>query len=187
MSSTNTIAPRNPIFARRAWLRLGLLAIAVTMAPAAARATTTSGSGADNGRVVGTLSIGPGTLGAMDIRGYSWSIINTAGSGSGTTGKSVVSELVVTKLVDGNSPQLMLSSAQGQSFDTAVITIFKEGTRTPLVRYKLEHLVISSHSSSDKGRANGFPIEEVGLRFSTLRVTFGSTTTAFDFFGQRSL
>jgi type VI secretion system secreted protein Hcp len=134
-----------------------------------------SGSGADNARVIGTLTVTGLSGTAIQVRSYSWAMqVPVDDSSGGATGRAQWTDLTVTKSVDAVSPSILLGAARGTRYTNAVLVVYKPGTTETLARYTFTDVLLSGQSSNDLGRNNGFPIESVGLTWRRISVQFGT-------------
>jgi type VI secretion system Hcp family effector len=149
--------------------------------PATSRAVP-SGSGADNARVIGTLSVQGLSANAFPVRSYAWAAQTPMdASGGGATGRTQWTDITVTRLVDAVSPQILLGIARGSRYTNATLTIYRAGsTSEVLARYSFTDLQITSHAASDLGRSNGAPIESVSFTWRRITVQVGNTQVCYD-------
>jgi len=115
--------------------------------------------------------------GEIDILGWSWGLSDQASavaSGAGS-GKVVIQNLVIQKLVDLSSPALMLASAQGKHIASGTLTTRKAGANTPeFLLVKLTNLlVISLAVSAAAGETQ--PTETLVLAFGKVEVDYSPT------------
>ena len=86
-----------------------------------------------------------------------------------TSGTAMVSEFVISKLLDKATPVLNQKCCQGQDLGVVTITIYQndQGTVIPLMTYTLTNTLVSSVSIG--GGAGGIPSETVTLNFTKLQ------------------
>ena len=133
-----------------------------------------SGSGADNARVIGTLTVNGLSGTAIQVRSYSWAMQVPVDSSGGATGRAQWTDLTVTKSVDAVSPSILLGAARGTRYTNAVLVVYRPGTTETMARYTFTDVFLSGQTSNDLGRSNGFPIESVGLSWRRITVQFGT-------------
>ena len=68
----------------------------------------------------------------------------TSGGGAGA-GKVTFANLVVSKMLDGDSVPLLQAAATGQVLRTLVIDVFAAGTNVPFATYTFEDAVVTSN------------------------------------------
>jgi type VI protein secretion system component Hcp len=158
-----------------------VMGTAVQVTGVTSSSAAVSGSGADNARIVGELTIAGVTTTAIKIYAYDWNIaVPVDPISGGASGRPAVGDFLVTRKVDGLSPKLMIDSALGRNHADAVISIYQPGTTTVQVKYRLTNVAFSLHSAGDKGRTNGFPIEDLKMSFQTITVTVGSNVQCYN-------
>ena len=90
-----------------------------------------------------------GNIGPFSINSVSWGVqhvVNLPAGGSAGPTQAQVSDIVITKNVDGNSAVLLQASAAGTAFDSASFTtVAYDGTQTT---YTLSSVIIASYSIS---------------------------------------
>jgi type VI protein secretion system component Hcp len=85
--------------------------------------------------------------------------------------KAVLSELVVTKAVDGTSPLLLQAVAQGRRFTRATLTL--SGTSATIV---FQLVIPTSLGTTASGADGSAPLEELGLAYGSIRYNATSAT-----------
>lgn len=137
-----------------------------------------SGTGAENGRVVGQLTVS-GISGSMSVRSFTWGGQRPEGVSSA---KFTQGQLVIGKSVDSTTSfQLFNLAARGTNIATVTLTVPATGTSVATT-YTLTNATIVSYTNSDKGRpTGGQPIEQVAFFYQRVRMTAGTTVTCWDF------
>ena len=163
-----------------------LAAITPMLAPSAGQAAS-SGSGHDNARDIGTLTIEGQIAGQFKVKSYGWAQAIATDPASGqVTGAPLWTDLQVTKAVDALSPLLTQLAARGTTLSRAILVVHKPGTTEQLVKYTFSNIRIVGHSSADQGRSNGFPIEDVTVGWQRITVQFGTgSSICWDRFQRR--
>lgn len=109
----------------------------------------------------------------IDIMSWSWGLSNPSASsatGGAGAGKVRFHDLVITKLVDKASPQLLLACASGKHIKTAKVVARKAGGEHDYLIYTFQNLLCSSDKISGSG--TNFPTEEITLNFSQVHVEY---------------
>jgi len=70
--------------------------------------------------------------------------ITTSGGGAGT-GKVTFANLVVSKMLDGDSVPLLQAASTGQVLRTLVIDVFAAGSNVPFATYTFDDVVVTSN------------------------------------------
>ena len=107
--------------------------------------------------------------GWIEVSSFQWGVGRSAsmGSATGGAGKVSVSEIHITKTVDGTSPLLMRACASGQYFKNAVLEVRAHGGRNETIT--LENVLISSVQS---GRDGEVPTESITLNFEKSTISY---------------
>ena len=114
--------------------------------------------------------------GEIDVAGWRWGAQNTGsatfGSGSGS-GKVEVENLIVEKVVDKSSAELMLACCNGKHFEEIILTCRKAG-ESPLeyVKITLNDVVVGSISTVGSAMANDELTEEVSFNFQKVKYEY---------------
>src|SRR5262245_42470600 len=85
---------------------------------------------------------------ATPIVSFSLGATNSASASSGSgggSGKVTFANLVVSKLLDGDSVPLLQAAATGQVFRNLVIEVFAAGSSVPFAIYTFEDVVVASN------------------------------------------
>jgi type VI secretion system secreted protein Hcp len=109
----------------------------------------------------------------IDILSWSWSMSQqgTAHTGSGGgAGKVQVSDLVISKMTDAASPNVVKAICTGKHISEAVLTLRKAG-ETPLdyMVITLTDVLITSYSV---GGGGDIPTESIGLTFASFKESY---------------
>lgn len=152
-----------------------------TLVGAATAPTVDSGSGAPSARTVGRITgLLPGTSN-NNVLSFRWAATMPVSSSGVPSGKPTFADVSFTRAIDNQSPQLLVSLAQGTHFSAVSIQIFQPGTTTVQVRYDLSDVLIVGSNNADPGRNNGGqPLEEISLTFSKIQVTSGVVVFCYD-------
>jgi type VI secretion system secreted protein Hcp len=109
----------------------------------------------------------------IDVLSWSWGMSQTGtahiGSGGGA-GKVNVSDLVVTKMTDAASPNLVKAICTGKHIEEAVLTLRKAGEK-PLdyLIITMTDVLITSYSVSAGGEV---PTETIALTFAKFKESY---------------
>jgi type VI secretion system secreted protein Hcp len=71
--------------------------------------------------------------------------VSTAGGSGGGAGKVTFANLVVSKMLDGDSVPLLQAAATGQILRTLEIDVFDAGSSVPFATYTFEDVVVTSN------------------------------------------
>ncbi|MEM6824708.1 MAG: type VI secretion system tube protein Hcp [Pseudomonadota bacterium] len=127
---------------------------------------------------------------AIDILAWSWGMSQSGSfhvGGGGGAGKANFQDISVTKWVDQASATLMLYCANGDHFDSAVITVRKAGKK-PLeyIKIKMTKVLVTSVSTGGSGGEDKLT-ENVSFNFAEVEYQYtkqkddGSGDTPKDF------
>jgi len=105
-----------------------------------------------------------------------------AGSAQGhhTGGRVVHEDFTVTKKLDSSSPILAIQCCEGKPIPKAKIEICRAmGDKTTFMEYDFTDLIVASVSPSgvSGGEEEGFPMEEVTFRYSSIKWSYTPTDT----------
>ena len=111
----------------------------------------------------------------IDVLAWSWGMSNsgTTHSGSGgDVGKANVQDFSFTKYVDLSTPDLMLSTLNGQHFDQATFTVQKAGgTHLEFLKITFEEVIVTSVSTGGSGGEDRLT-ENITLNFAKVKVEY---------------
>jgi type VI secretion system secreted protein Hcp len=94
----------------------------------------------------------------------------TAGSGGGA-GKVKLNDIHFTQNVSKASPKLMLSTANGQHYKEAILSVRKAGkTKTQFLTFKMTDVLVSSYRFT--GKDQSLPTDEFSLDFAKIEQSF---------------
>ena len=111
----------------------------------------------------------------IDVLAWSWGLSNAGnaqiGGGAGA-GKVNVQDLSITKYIDKATPDLMLSTCNGQHHDKVTLTVRKAGT-TPVeyLKITMEQVLITSLSTGGSGGEDRLT-ENISLNFAKYKVEY---------------
>ena len=111
--------------------------------------------------------------GAIELGSFQFGVTAPAaglatGTGSARTGRVQVSDISVTKALDGASVPLMFACASGRHIQNAVISFLKPGgARTEYLKIKLSDVLVTGSSQSAASSAD-LPMESVSLNFAKM-------------------
>lgn len=115
----------------------------------------------------------------IELTSFQWGVgraIGTAMSGQASRESSIpsISEIVVTKRMDGSSPGLWTNSVAGQLNTTVKIafTTTSQGATTQFLNYELTNTGLSGYSVSSGG---DMPTESLSLNFTKVVWSFTGT------------
>ena len=115
----------------------------------------------------------------IELQSFQWGVgrgIGSAMSGQASRESSIpsVSEIVVTKRMDGSSPGLWTDSVAGQLNTTVKIafTTTSQGATTQFLNYELTNTGLSGYSLSSGG---DMPTESLSLNFTKVVWSFTGT------------
>jgi len=107
----------------------------------------------------------------IDIQSYSFGMSHPVSfRGSGLSGgETTVQDLVVTKIVDKSSPNLMKFCLNAKSLDEVLLTARKRG-ESPIdyIKIKLKNALVSSVSQGGSSGGDGHPMETVAFAFEAI-------------------
>jgi type VI secretion system Hcp family effector len=128
--------------------------------------------GNPGGHAVGTLTLGS-AQGALAFNVLAWGVRQqgTAQSSGAGAGRTKVSDLQITKVVDKASAKLFQACASGQHYKRATLVLRKAGG-TQYLTIKLTDVLVSSYEQSN-GSA-GKPTESVSLNFSKIQYKYAA-------------
>ena len=110
------------------------------------------------------------------VHSWSWGVTQTgsarAGAGGGA-GRARFEEFKVTKLIDATSPQLLVDTASGRHFPSAVLTVRVAGGG--YVRYTLEDVLISGLTVDS---STGAPMESLSFNYGKIEIEHGGSGQA---------
>jgi len=99
------------------------------------------------------------------------SVISSLGGGSGV-GKPTFSPLVVTKLVDSASPQILVALASGKHFPTATLSLVKTGEKALVwATIVLKSVLFVDQQTSF---ASGVAVESLKLNYQAIQYSVSS-------------
>ena len=127
--------------------------------------------------------------GWIDAQGYSMGASQTGAAshvGGAGAGRVTLTDLSVTKPIDGSSPKLFVACASGQHFPAVTVAIRRRGG-AEVMRYTLSDVLISSFK--DGSEASAFPAEEVSFNYTKieLKVTSPGKPEIKGSFDQKSM
>lgn len=111
----------------------------------------------------------------IDVLAWSWGLSNAGnaqyGGGAGA-GKVNVQDISITKWVDKASPDLVLSTCNGQHHDTVTLFVRKAGT-TPVeyLKITMSEVLITSYTTGGSGGEDRLT-ENVTLNFAKVKVEY---------------
>lgn len=116
--------------------------------------------------------------GEIEIESWSWGAsqpgLVSGGSGAGGgggAGKVTVNDFHFSKAVDKASPVLMLSTATGQHFPKAVLTVRKAGgDQQEYIKITLTDVLISSYQVG--GDQSALPVDSFSLNFAKIEYEY---------------
>lgn len=122
---------------------------------------------------IGTLTIPEVTQQPVGVfsAGVSYNI-PTNERGSRSAGTAMFSTFMLTKLVDGTSPNLLTSAASGRVFPTGRIDLYDPGGTNVLTTFELSNLVVLGAvvKSEPMGTSRAL-LEEVSLDYQKIKQT----------------
>jgi type VI secretion system Hcp family effector len=142
-----------------------------------------SGPAAEHRRLVGEIKVDGIIVDAVPVHAFAWGVkqTGTTSTGGSAAGRADFSDLTITKKIDASSPTLMLKCANGAHIKEVTLDVYQEGSsRTPLARYRLFDVLVSSYKPSDAGYADGIPLEEVSFNFSKIEHSVGGASATWD-------
>lgn len=150
-----------------------------TLAAAAPAPFVDSGSGAANARTVGRVT---GVFSSVtNVRSFRWGATLAVSSTGVPSGKPAFADVSFTKVIDQQSPQLLVSLVQGTHLPNVTLEVFQPGSSTVQVKYELSDVLVVGATHADPGRNNGGqPLEEVSLTFTKIQVTSGNVVFCYD-------
>lgn len=111
----------------------------------------------------------------IDVIAWSWGLSNSGsahtGGGAGA-GKAHVQDISITKWVEKSTPELVLSTANGQHHKKATLTVRKAGT-TPVeyLKIHLSEVLVTSLSTGGSGGEDRLT-ENVTLNFREYEIEY---------------
>jgi type VI secretion system secreted protein Hcp len=90
---------------------------------------------------------------------------NGSTGGGGGAGKATFTQVSVTKVADSTTPHLMLASANGAHFDSAVLEVADARTGRPSLRVNMSDIMIKSHGVPD-GETETFIVDFGSIEFN---------------------
>lgn len=100
---------------------------------------------------------------------------STSAGGAHTSGRVDHGDIVVSKLADTSSPELLLACCNGKSHGTATIEFCRAGeAKVTFMKVELTDVVIGSVRPYAAGGAD-FPGEDVTLKYGTIKWTYTKT------------
>jgi type VI protein secretion system component Hcp len=123
-------------------------------------------------RVVARLTIeempGEGPNGSIEVLAYSFGVLHDPGGGTGGSGFTTYQPLLVTKEVDGISPELVGAAVEGKVFPKATLDV-TDGVGATVLKYKLTEPVFVSLFAG--GSTCGVdPTESIGIQFESIEL-----------------
>lgn len=123
-----------------------------------------------------------GHEGWIQLKAFSHNVSNEttgqSGGGHHTGGRATHSDVVVTKPLDGSSPNLSLACCQGKSMAKATIDLCRSGASgtdvVPYQKVELSDVVITSVAPL-ANEATDFPHETLSLTYGTISWTYTKT------------
>ncbi len=117
----------------------------------------------------------------IDILAWSWGCTQSGSfhtGGGGGAGKANFQDISVTKWIDKSSPILMQYCANGDHFDSALLTVRKAG-KVPLEYLKIEmkKVLVTSVSTGGSGGEDKLT-ENVTLNFREFKIMYVEQTPA---------
>ena len=117
--------------------------------------------------------------GEIDLQSWSWGESQpglvggtSASGGGGGAGKVSVHDMHFRKTVDKATPTLMVSTATGQHYPSATLTVRKAGgQQMEYFKVKLTDVLISSYQAG--GTQGSVPTDSFSLNFAKIRTSFG--------------
>ncbi len=111
----------------------------------------------------------------IDVLAWSWGLSNSGnaqvGGGAGA-GKVNVQDLSITKYVDKASPELFLSTANGQHHETVSLVVRKAGTNpVEYIKITLTEVLITSLSTGGSGGEDRLT-ENVTFNFAKVKYEY---------------
>jgi type VI secretion system secreted protein Hcp len=111
----------------------------------------------------------------IDVLAWSWGMSNsgtTHTGGGGGAGKASIQDFSFTKFTDLSTPDLMLSTLNGQHFDEATFVVRKAGSQ-PLefLKIKFKEVIVTSVSTGGSGGEDRLT-ENVSLNFAEVEVEY---------------
>lgn len=173
---------------RRLWPALGMLSVlggAALVALDAGAAPVTpveSGTGAENGRNVATVTIA-GVAGISPFAVRSFSVGGdrpepTSGAGAG---RFIPRLFTLVKPIDTNTPAFFGLATSGSNINTITLSVPATGI-SAAATYTFSNALVIADNTSDKGRTTSAQgLEEVSFSYRRLQVQVGNVTRCFDF------
>jgi len=116
--------------------------------------------------------------GEIDVLGWSWGLSEpaVAPSQSGAaSGKVVIQNIVIQKLVDLSSPLLLLSCAEGKRIASGTLTTRKAGANSPeFLLFKMTDAFVASVAVS-AAASDAQPTENVAFGFAKVEFDYSPT------------
>lgn len=109
--------------------------------------------------------------GAMDVLSWSWGAsTGTPTRGRGVAPSACIQDLVITKVIDLASPQLIMNGVTGAVAAEATLSMNRAGSysRTDFLSLKMTNVTVQSYQTGGNTAENPL-IEKVTLRFESLR------------------
>ena len=109
--------------------------------------------------------------GEIEILSFSWGLSQQiASGGGGATGKTVVQDFSVMKLMNNSSPHLMERCCTGQHISDVQITLVNKETKQEYLKIKLNDVLISSYQTGGSGAGGAVPVDQVSFNFSNVEI-----------------
>ncbi len=119
---------------------------------------------------------GDGPDGTIPVDSFSWGAARQGGApigGGAATGRAVVSDVVITKVLDKSSPKLFEACATGRHFPSATLSIRSAGERSTFAFLKLSDVSVGAINITGNIHGDVFPAEQVSLSFYKYSFSFG--------------
>jgi len=111
--------------------------------------------------------------GWIDVLSWSWGATNSSSlGGGGGAGKVSFNDFQIVKHLDSSSPLLALGASDGQYITSAILELIG-ADGLPIMDYDLTGVRLTGVQAGS-GASNPLPLEEVGLKYSTIKWDYTS-------------
>lgn len=161
---------------------LGGLALVSLDVGAAPVTPVESGTGAENGRNVATVTIaGVAGMSPFSVRSFSLGGDRPEPTGGTGAARFIPRLLTLVKPLDTNTPAFFGLATGGNNINTITLSVPATGI-SAAATYTFSNALVIADNASDKGRPTSAQgLEEVSFSYRRLQVQVGNVTRCFDF------
>ena len=111
--------------------------------------------------------------GEIEIQSFSWGLSKPPPGGptGSTSGKVSVQDFHFVTTTGIQSPPLLVATATGKQFPSAVLTVRRSGTeQLEYLRFNLETVVVSSYQTGGADAGDSVPTDQFSLNFTKIKM-----------------